>query len=335
MTHEFKAIVNAYLKAKKEGISCVLASVVALEGSSYRRPGVRMLILANGKRVGAVSGGCVEKEIEVQAQSVFKTGIPKVITYDGRFRLGCEGILYVLIEPFSPNKAFIAAFKTTLDIRKDFVVKSYFESIHGENSSFGSEVLFNDTSYSLSDNKATLSGAEYFEQKYAPCFQLVIIGGEHDAVTLCQYANLTGWQVTVVVDPREAKQLSDFPGATTFIAAEGKQLSVPVDQNTAIVLMTHSYTKDLAYLLALKDTTPAYLGLLGPTKRRNSLFNDLWEHEPNLNSDFLDLIKGPAGLDIGSETPQEICIAILAEILSVVRGRNAQPLANKSGSIHI
>ncbi len=80
----------------------VLASVVALEGSSYRRPGVRMLLLEDGHMTGAVSGGCVEKEIFRQSESVFRTGIPKMMTYDGRYRLGCEGILYILLEPFRP-----------------------------------------------------------------------------------------------------------------------------------------------------------------------------------------------------------------------------------------
>ncbi|NJB35639.1 XdhC family protein [Croceivirga sp. JEA036] len=335
MTHEFKAIVNAYIKAKQQGISCVLATVVALEGSSYRRPGVRMLLQADGKRVGAVSGGCVEKEIEVQAQSVFKTGTAKVITYDGRYRLGCEGILYVLLEPFHPTEAFLDAFERVLNNRKEFIAKSYFEPTHGENSSFGTEVLLFNTAYSLAEKKLPLESSEYFEQNYPPCFQLVVIGGEHDAVNLCQYANLTGWEVTVVVDPREDKQLSDFPGATHYIAADGAHLSLAVDQNTAIVLMTHSYTKDLAYLLALLETNPAYLGLLGPTKRRNNLLNDVLERVPDVNPSFLELIKGPAGLDIGSETPQEICIAVMAEILSVIRNRDAQPLANKAGSIHV
>ena len=78
-----------------------------LEGSSYRRPGVRMLINNNGESFGNVSGGCVEKEIIRQSQSVFKSEIPKIIKYDGRFRLGCEGIITILIEPFSLNKNFI------------------------------------------------------------------------------------------------------------------------------------------------------------------------------------------------------------------------------------
>src|SRR5690606_22223904 len=104
MTHEFKEIVQKGLEAKKQGLKSVLASVVDLDGSSYRRPGVRMLILDNHHMVGAVSGGCVEKEILLQSQTVFKTGQAKIMTYDGRYRLGCEGVLYILLELFQPNE---------------------------------------------------------------------------------------------------------------------------------------------------------------------------------------------------------------------------------------
>ena len=91
-----------------------LASVVALEGSSYRKPGVRMSIQRNGKIIGAVSGGCVEKEVLRQAESVFATNLPKLMVYDGRYRLGCEGVLYILIEPFDPDDSFLRSLRNSL-----------------------------------------------------------------------------------------------------------------------------------------------------------------------------------------------------------------------------
>ena len=100
MIHELKDIIRSAKIAQSKGIKTVLASVVSLDGSSYRRPGVRMSIQENGRMIGAVSGGCVEKEILRQAQQVFKTNSSTLMEYDGRYRLGCEGILYILIEPF-------------------------------------------------------------------------------------------------------------------------------------------------------------------------------------------------------------------------------------------
>ena len=100
MTHELIHILQNALINQKLGLKSVLASVVHLKGSSYRKPGVKMLICENGNRIGAVSGGCVENEIQRRAKSVLKTGTPKIIVYDGRYRMGCEGILHILIEPF-------------------------------------------------------------------------------------------------------------------------------------------------------------------------------------------------------------------------------------------
>ena len=103
MIHELKKIFQVHETSAKASLKSVLATVVALDGSSYRKPGVRMLILENGYTVGAVSGGCVEKEIVRQTASVFSSGEAKIMTYDGRYRLGCEGILYILLEPFDPE----------------------------------------------------------------------------------------------------------------------------------------------------------------------------------------------------------------------------------------
>ena len=124
MTHEFKDIVKAHLSAKKDGLKSVLETVVDIDGSSYRKPGVRMLILQDNTMIGAVSGGCVEKDILRQSQSVFQDGKAKMMTYDGRYRLGCEGILYILLEEFKPEDRFFKAFETSLERREDFDHKS-------------------------------------------------------------------------------------------------------------------------------------------------------------------------------------------------------------------
>ena len=91
MTFEFKNCINSFKLARLKGLKSVMSTLVALEGSSYRKPGVRMLLVEDGTMTGALSGGCVEKEILRQAESVFRTNQPKMMTYDGRYRLGCEG----------------------------------------------------------------------------------------------------------------------------------------------------------------------------------------------------------------------------------------------------
>ena len=118
MTHELKKLIETGLIWQKKGVKAVLATVVALDGSSYRRPGVRMLLSEDGKWVGAVSGGCVEKEVFRQAQSVFKTQKAKVMQYDGQYRLGCEGVLYILLEFLNISDACYKSFHNVLNIRE-------------------------------------------------------------------------------------------------------------------------------------------------------------------------------------------------------------------------
>lgn len=335
MTHEFKTIVESFLIGKKEGLKSVLATVVDLDGSSYRKPGVRMLILENGKMIGAVSGGCVEKDILRQSSTVFETGVPKMMTYDGRYRLGCEGILYILIEPFNPDDLFLDSFNNVLKQRNAFNIKSYFTKDIGEFNDIGSVAVFNGKQCAISKNFTLNQSHLIFEEKLNPCFKLMIFGAEHDAVQLCKLAHYNGWEVTIVSGPLESKSIEDFPGATAFFSVSPDALELDsIDHETAIILMSHNYANDLKYLLELKDTKPAYIGLLGPAKRREKLLSQFIEYCPDIEDDFIEGIYGPAGLNIGAETPQEIAISIISEILSVVRNQVPMSLKEKTGRIH-
>ncbi len=339
MTHEFKQILIAFKNAQHIGLQSVLATVVALDGSSYRKPGVQMLLLENGKMTGAVSGGCVEKEVLQQASSVFKTGISKMMTYDGRYRLGCEGILFILIESFKPNNAMLQAFENCLEERNSFTIQSRYAKEVGSHNDMGSFISFNngntyafDTKNSnvLHDSKLSL-----FKQTLRPSLNIILIGAEHDAVQVTHAASFLGWDVTIVAGSSEAKTLQDFPGAKKIICQDPEFFTLEgVTKETVVLLMTHSYVKDLTYLLALKETSPAYIGLLGPAKRRDQLLNEFIERYPAVEESFLELIHGPAGLDLGAETPQEIAISICAEILTVLRQKNPKSLRDKKGSIH-
>lgn len=340
MTYELKKITETAVSARQQGHKAVLATVVDLEGSSYRRPGVRMLILENGKMIGAVSGGCVEKEIQRQAETVFKTGASKLMTYDGRYRLGCEGILYILLEPFHPDEALLTTFFECLKQRKTFEMISFYTKNDEGHADMGSFMKFSEAKWfpvsqagKIPDDKQT--AVKRFVQKIIPDIQFIILGAEHDAVQLCAFAAMNGWEVTVVTTPSDPRSAENFPGAARVVALAAETLhSLPIDRQTAIVLMTHNFANDLKYLSALKDIRPAYLGLLGPAKRREKLLSQLMEQYPDLSPDFPDAIYGPAGINIGAETPQEIAISIIAEILAVVRNQQPILLREKITGIH-
>ena len=333
-THELKRIVEAAEKALKAGNKTVLATVVALDGSSYRRPGVRMLLLEDATMVGAVSGGCVEKEVFRQSLTVFETQTPKVMTYDGRYRLGCEGILYILLEPFQPSIKTIKFFWESISHRKSFKISSVFQKEHGDSLKYGSVLNIDGTSLPFRESYTIASGLELFEQAMSPCFRLIIIGAEHDTVQMCAMASLLGWEVTVVASPKEEKTQVDFPGATHFLNMEPESFVLESDDQTAILLMTHSYVKDLQFLMALREHECMYFGVLGPARRREKLFNELLEKCPDTSLEFIESVYGPAGLELGAETPQEIALSVLSEIVATVNQKKPSSLREKVGRIH-
>ncbi|NNF81844.1 MAG: XdhC family protein [Flavobacteriaceae bacterium] len=339
MTHELKKMVEAFITARDAGKKAVLASVVDLEGSSYRKPGVRMLIIEGGQMIGAVSGGCVEKDILRQSETVFEDGKSKMMLYDGRYRLGCEGVLYILLECFNPDKSCLDAFNQALTNRIDFTILSDYVKNEGISKGIGSSFVIKDKTYSVSgenyDQKEGAIELLQFRQDMPPCFKLMIFGTEHDAVLLCQYAALNGWEVSVVAGPLESKSIENFPGASSFFAISPDAIALErIDQETAIVLMSHNFASDLKYLIEIKDSQPAYVGLLGPAHRREKLMTQLLDYCPDITESFLGKLHGPAGLNIGAETPQEIAISILSEILTVTRDQVPLSLKEKDGGIH-
>lgn len=337
MTHELKHIIKKGLLNQSKGLKSVLASVVYLEGSSYRKPGVRMLIAENGNMTGAVSGGCVEKEIYNQAQTVFKTDVPKVITYDGRYRLGCEGLLYILIEPFFVTKEIEIAFAQFIENRNHISLLSYFKKADEVSSDFGSLLNFGPNIFMSFRNNfiaPTHSDISIFSQNLAPCFKLYIFGAEHDAVKLCTMASLLGWEVHVITSIKDPKLLTDFPGATSVTAQSPDLLDLKLDAETAVVLMNHNYVQDLKYLLKLASLETCYIGILGSVKRREKLIHEVFDHNPEIQSSFVERIYSPAGLDIGSITPEEIALSIVSEILALVRKTNPKSLRSIQGKIH-
>jgi xanthine dehydrogenase accessory factor len=337
MTNEIKQLFHHALVWQQAGKKSVLATVVHLDGSSYRRPGVRMLISETGESVGAISGGCVEKEILRQSESVFHTGKSKMMNYDGRFRVGCEGVIYLLLEPLFVSEDLWRDFDTVLKKRLAFRTECYYIPEPGEFEGIGTRLILEEASYSL--NPAFLpdptGDSKCFEQSFPPVFQLYIFGAEHDAVQLCQAAHQLGWKVTVVASPDESKSVTYFPGAERLIAPAFDNIDTSaLDEHTAVVLMSHSFHKDVQYLIALKDLKPAYMGLLGPAHRREHLIEEFLNYCPDVSTGFLDQLHGPAGINIGAESASEVAVSVVAEILSVLRHQKPMALREKSGSIH-
>ncbi len=326
MMFEFIQIVNKAFELNQKGIACALVSLVTVEGSSYRKEGVRMLFDEHMNAVGAISGGCVEKEIISRGQKVFDTDQSLIISYDGRYRLGCEGTLYILIEKFEPSNGFMRAFETACINRLPIVLTSHFKQANDTFGNFGTIMTVNGQEYSMARNEIDQSNM-IFRQRILPRFRLIIFGAEHDASKLCLQASLLGWEVIVICSEKKQINLNDFSSARELIFTNPESFDYEkVDDQTAVVLMTHNFGWDFRYLSQLRNLTVPYIGVLGSAKRNNQLQDTLLENHPDIDYDFLDSIYGPAGLNIGAVTPEEISISILSEIITLTRQKSPQSM---------
>lgn len=369
---ELDAIISKYELLREQEIECVLATLVHVEGSSYRRAGARMLVDEFGNITGAISGGCLEGDALRKALHALHQQHNKLVTYDTSdendavigAQLGCNGIIQVLFEPINYEEVLNACelLKIVINQKKPGAIVVQFnpdksklqpgtKMIISENlevvGSKPKEELF---TYILKQARKSLENSntnftEYllageiqhiFVQNYQPPVKLIIVGAGNDAQILAQQADWLGWEV-VVTDGRPTHANKErFASCQIFISKPEQTLeNIEVDNRSYFVLMSHNYNYDIAVLkLLLKEKIIPYIGILGPLKKYQRMLKDLKEQGFQVNHEDLNKIYSPVGLEIGAETPAEIGLSILAEIQSVITGKSARPLREKSSPIH-
>ena len=371
---EIKDIIKAYDAAVDQGKRTALATVVHVEGSSYRRPGARMLVTEDGLLTGAISGGCLEGDALRKALMAINEQRNKLVTYDttddddAKFgvQLGCNGIVHILFEPIDPAKEDhpLVLLKKATSERKPSVLVTLF--------AMEARVLQPGTSYLLSDIAVAAPGMGLLDeatkkavaeasdaallsqtsavQQYIlnqhtltafievvqPPIALIICGAGNDAVPLVSVANILGWEATLLDGRQTHATTQRFPDAHAVLVSRSERVMdhVQIDTRTAWVLMTHNYNYDLDVLRQLAATSCSYIGILGPKKKLNRMFDDLRTAGIAIPESLESRIYSPVGLDIGAETAEEIALSIAAEIKAVMYGRTALALRDKQTSIH-
>lgn len=320
----------------------VLATVVATAGSTYRKPGARMLILADGNYLGLLSGGCLEADLKLHADRVRSSGIAQAIEYDMRgpddvlfgIGAGCEGAMRVLLEPAGRGSVAARALAEAGRAARAGAPTALI-AVHEAASglALGTRTLGDELPTDLAGAwREAVDGAQSlafdrevagdrlraFIQFIAPAPHLLLCGGGPDAQPVAGIARSLGWRVTVV-DHRPAYALAArFPGADVR-CAEAARLRECVDLGGchAAVVMSHHLTSDASYLRELaRAGAPAYVGLLGPKSRRNRLADELGSDAQELRS----RLRGPVGLELGAVTPEAIALAIIAELHAFFAG---------------
>jgi xanthine dehydrogenase accessory factor len=311
----------------------VLATLVKVEGSSYRRPGARMLLTAGGRRAGSISGGCLEDDVLGHAREVLASGAPKTITYDTTIEndlvwgvgLGCHGVVHVLIEKLPPQPVWAAALRENLRCHAPTELTAVWRATEGT-----------PPGTYLARDLPPLPTAAVFHQTIMPPVPLIVFGAGDDTQPLVRMAKEIGWHVTVV-DPRPALATSArFPDADSVVIArpEVAPARLALGSDTVALVMTHHYAHDVPLLRALLTRPLAYLGLLGPRKRAEKILADLVADGLPLTPEMRSRLHAPVGLDLGADVPEEVALAILAEIQSVLSGRDARPLRDRRSPIH-
>jgi xanthine dehydrogenase accessory factor len=357
---ELGEILRLWERAQALGEQAVLATVVKTRGSSYRNPGARLMITAGGLRAGAVSGGCLEDDLTKKAFWLTENGCT-VRKYDttpdgeidsGDYGLGCNGTIYVLLERLAPGEATVLdVIEKVLAQRRCGVIAHRIDSEHtSERLVIGASgaVSHNLTSAAavteleaearaarqqLSSRAVSLAGGgEFFVEVVMPSPHLLIFGAGDDAVPLTRIARLLGWRVTVFDGRAHYARPGKFPDADAVCACRPGEsgMGSQIDPWTVAVLMSHSYTQDLANLRELAAYPLRYLGILGPRKRTVQLLADA-----SLNADRLaSTLHGPMGLDIGADGAEQVALAVTAEIQAALNGREGGSLRVRTGAIH-
>ena len=366
---ELGEIVAAWETLCAEGREAVLATVVQVSGSTYRRPGARMLLAGEGRLAGSVSGGCLEGDLVKKAQWHTRNGAA-LVTYDSTdeddvvwgFGLGCNGVVQVLLERVSADTPGpLTLLRSVLQSRQPGVTATV---IGGEEAAIGQRLLLmpdgrqestlastelqaqvrEDAQMVLVAQKSrtqtyTLPGgaaATVFLEAVLPPLPLVIFGANHDALPLVRFAKELGWHVTVAdvrgIQPRPER----FPGADLVLAGSAESLCRDIRWNaqTAVVVMTHNYPDDKRVLRHLLDTPALYIGQLGPKARTERLLAEISDDGFSITEAHRSRLHGPVGLDLGADTPEEIALSVIAEVQAVRAGGSGESLRKRRGSLH-
>ena len=362
---EITRIVEVFEQVDFSQRKAALATVVWVEGSSYRRPGARMLITDDGRWEGAISGGCLEGDALRKARQVMLDQQPIVVTYDTMddgansfgVGLGCNGIIDVLIEPIDPNSphhpiVLLKEFTQKRDIRvlatvlksdnptllpgNRFVLTEQDEASIPDWLNDDMRRVFGSGKPLTNGYSTDLGFAEVFIERIDPGIELVIFGAGYDVIPVAKLARDLGWQVTVTDDCIAHLSPKRFPVATCVLYADRQAVleKLTITNRTAAVLMSHNFNYDRAVLQELLATDVPYIGMLGPRKRFDKMQDEFAKDGLHFPEESLSRVHAPIGLDLGAETPDEIALSIMAEIKAFFTKGAGGFLKDKSGPIH-
>lgn len=368
---EIKAIIAAYDSIDRATNRAALATVVRVEGSSYRRTGARMLVMDNGVWVGGISGGCLEGDALKRARLAIAKSAATLITYDTTegddyqigVGLGCNGIIDVLFTPLDFNdqnnpveilKSCVTAKRETSilititylkgnwgNVKAGAVIKytneqslNFFanDPVRKQMANLVAEQL---AANKLSPKTVSLEDGrvvEAFIEILPPPVNVIIMGFQYDVYPLSRLIKEIGWMVTIVANPQKLN--TQITAVVDKVIAPEFFARLQIDQHTVIILMSHDFKTDKYNLPIALATTAPYIGMLGPRVRSEKIWQELKEEGVSLSAEDFNRIFAPVGLDIGAVTPEEIALSLAAEVRAVLSSRQGGYLRLRKTSMH-
>ncbi|HEY7564737.1 MAG TPA: XdhC/CoxI family protein [Acidimicrobiia bacterium] len=339
---ESQQILQTVREWNERRVPFALATVVGVRGSTYRGLAARQLMSTDGVSVGTVSGGCLDQDLAKVVDRVVAEGRASLVEFDltaddeavWGWGIGCNGATELLVEP-ARSAIELAAMAETMPA-------AIIHDLSGENLGCHRPVELGDPEWGQTVASARAagrharvhqSGQSYLIEVLSGPPRLVVCGAGHDAVPLVKLAADLGFEVTVVDDRRQFLAAERFPEAALLVHCRPADLAsrVPLDQATSIVIMSHNYVRDLAFLGATRGSEVAYVGCLGPGERLERMLKDLAADGVVFDPDELARLHGPAGLDLGAEGPFEIAWSVLAEVMATRRHASGGSLVLRKG----
>lgn len=354
---EIRAIVARYQEEKQQQTPAALATVVAVEGSSYRRVGARMLVLETGEYVGGISGGCLERDARKKARFAIHRQQPSYAIYDTTqgddhqigVGLGCNGIIHVLLQPIDytdPNNAVACLERLLAQPRQVQQVATITKSDSPEYP-MGTSWLIGDTRFSrlneqllpyLGERRSRLY--ELPEENLTVCLetvfpeiQIFLAGYQTDTLPLARLAREIGF-TPLLIAPTWQVPPAIHSLVSKIFAPDGELEELGIDAFSAVILMSHDLGKDTYQLARFLPSAIPFIGMLGPKVRAEKIQKSLEEQGYVFTDEQKKRIHAPVGLDIGATTPEEIALSILAEIRAFFSGRSAKPLRDRDRPIY-
>jgi xanthine/CO dehydrogenase XdhC/CoxF family maturation factor len=320
-----------------------LLMITEVRGSSYRQPGAKMMMAADGEMFGTLSGGCLENDLFEWSQEAISQNTPLTKQYDlsendlWSLGIGCKGTLDISIIPVDSNDSFWQRAITL--IQEDRPVSLILEiptgvrvlldqngNGWGDLDQIPDEVrkqALDRTFHRTRAEVISLGNRRFVIDTMRPSEHLIVAGAGHDAVPLVSVAASVGFSVTVLDPRKDFNTAFRFPSVSHLVVEPDKADPVALNDSWWVI-MNHQQSRDEASIALALKSNPRFIGVLGPLSRTQEMLANIGA------SPTSGPLHAPIGLDLGAETIEEVAVSIIAELMMVRSGSSGKPLSGKA-----